>query len=52
MEESEEELKNFLMRVKEKSEKVGLKFSIKKTINKIIASSSIISGQIEGKKWK
>ena len=52
MAESEGEQKRLLMRIKKKSEKVGLKFSIKKTINKIIASSSIISWQIEGKKWK
>ena len=46
MAESEEELKSFLMKVKEESEKVGLKLSIQKT--KIIASSSIASGQIDG----
>ena len=45
--ESEEELKNLLMRVKEKSEKSGLKLNIPKT--KIMASSHIISWQIEGK---
>ena len=51
MAESEEELKNFLMKVKEESEKVGLKLNIQKT--KIIASGPIISWQIEGeKKWK
>ena len=44
--ESEEELKNLLMRVKEESEKVGLKLNIKKT--KIMASSPITSWQIEG----
>ena len=48
MAESEEELKNLLMRVKEKSEKVGLKLSIKKT--KIMASSPITSHQIDGEK--
>ena len=48
MAESEEELKNLLMRVKEKSEKVGLKLSIKKT--KIRASSPITSHQIDGEK--
>ena len=48
MAESEEELKNLLMRVKEKSEKVGLKLSIKKT--KIMASSPITSWHIEGEK--
>ena len=41
MAESEEELKNFLMKVKEKSEKVGLKLNIQKT--KIMASGPIIS---------
>ena len=48
MAESEEELKSLLIRVKEESEKAGLKFSIQKT--KIIASSSIISKKIEGGK--
>ena len=46
MAESEEELKSFLMKVKEESEKVGLKFNIQKT--KIIASSPITSWQIDG----
>ena len=46
MEESEEQLKNFLMKVKEESEKVGLKLNIQKT--KILASSPIISRQIDG----
>ena len=46
MEESEEELKSLLMKVKEKSEKVGLKFSIQKT--NIMASSPITSWQIDG----
>ena len=46
MAESEEELKSLLMKVKEKSEKVGLKFNIQKT--KIMASSSITSQQIDG----
>ena len=45
MAESEEELKSFLMKVKEESEKVGLKFNIQKT--KIMASSSITSWQID-----
>ena len=45
MAESEEELKNLLMKVKEVSEKAGLKFSIQKT--KIMASSPINSWQIE-----
>ena len=44
--ESEEELKNLLMKVKEESEKVGLKLIIQKT--KIMASSPIISWQIDG----
>ena len=50
MAESEEELKSLLMKVKEKSEKVGLKLNIQKT--KIMASSPIISWQIDGKQWK
>ena len=44
--ESEEELKRLLMKVKEESEKVGLKLNIQKT--KIIASGSITSWQIDG----
>ena len=50
MAESEEELKSFLMKVKEESEKVGLKHDVQKT--KIMASGPITSWQIEGKKWK
>ena len=46
MAESEEELKSLLMKVKEESEKVGLKFNIQKT--KIMASCPIISWQIDG----
>ena len=46
MAESEEELKSLLMKVKEESEKVGLKLSIQKT--KIMASGSITSQQIDG----
>ena len=46
MAESEEELKSFLMIVKEESEKVGLKLNIQKT--KIMASGPIISWQIDG----
>ena len=46
MAESEEELKSLLMKVKEESEKAGLKFSIQKT--NIMVSSPIISGQING----
>ena len=48
MAESEEKLKNLLMRVKEESEKAGLKFNIQKT--KIMASGPITSWQIEGGK--
>ena len=48
MAESEEELKSLLMRVKEESERAGLKRSIKKT--KIMASGPITSWQIEGEK--
>ena len=48
MAESEEELKSLLMKVKEESEKAGLKLNIKKT--KIMASSPITSWQIDGKK--
>ena len=44
---SEEELKSLLMKVKEESEKVGLKLNIQKT--KIMASSPITSWQIDGK---
>ena len=46
MAESEEELKNLLMKVKEESEKVGLKLDIQKT--KIMASSPITSWEIDG----
>ena len=46
MAESEEELKGLLMKVKEESEKVGLKLNIQKT--KIMASSPITSRQIDG----
>ena len=46
MAESEEELKSLLMKVKEESEKVGLKLSIQKT--KVMASDPIISWQIDG----
>ena len=44
--ESEEELKSLLMKVKEESEKVGLKLNIQKT--KIMASGAITSWQIDG----
>ena len=46
MAESEEELKSLLMKVKEESEKVGLKFNIQKT--KIMVSGPITSWQIDG----
>jgi len=46
MAESEEELKNLLMKVKEESEKAGLKLNIQKT--KIMASGPITSWQIDG----
>ena len=49
MAKSKEELKSLLMKVKEESEKVGLKLNIQKT--NIMASSPIISWQIE-KQWK
>ena len=45
-----EELKSFLMKVKEESEKVGLKLNIQKT--KIMAFGPITSWQIDGKQWK
>ena len=53
MAEKEEELKSFLMRVKEEIERAGLKLNIQKT--KIMASGSIISWQIDGEtveKWE
>ena len=52
MAESEEELNSLLMKVREESEKVGLKLSIQKT--KIMASGPIISWQIGGEtnRWK
>ena len=50
MAESKEELKSFLMKVKEVSEKVGLKFNIQKT--KIMASSPITSWQIDEEKME
>ena len=50
MTESEEELKSLMMKVKEKSEKAGLKLSIQKP--KIMASGPITSWQIDGEKWK
>ena len=50
MAESEEELKGLLMKVKEESEKVGLKLNIQKT--KIMASGPNTSWEIDGKQWK
>ena len=50
MAENEVELKSLLMRIKEESEKVGLKLNIQKM--KIMVSSPITLGQIEGEKWK
>ena len=50
MAESEEELKSLLMKVKEESEKVGLKLNIQKT--KIMASGPTTSWQIEWKQWQ
>ena len=50
MAESEEELKSLLMKVKEESEKVGLKLNIQKT--KIMASGPMTSWETDGKQWK
>ena len=50
MAESEEELKSLLMKVKEESEKVGLKLNIQKT--NIMAFGPITSWQIDGKQWR
>ena len=50
MAESEEELKSLWMKMKEESEKVGLKLNIQKT--KIMASGPITSWQRNGKRWK
>ena len=50
MEESKEELKNLLMKVKEESQKVGLKLNIQKT--KIMASGPITSWQLHGETKK
>ena len=50
MAENEEELKSLLMKVKEESEKVGLRLNIQKT--NIMASSPITSREIDGKQWK
>ena len=48
MAESEEELKSLLMKVKEESEKVGLKLNIQKTKNHFLASGPITSWEIDG----
>ena len=50
MAESEEELKSLLMKVKEETEKIGLKLSFQKT--NIMAFGPITSWQIDGKQWK
>ena len=50
MAESKEQLKSLLMKVKEESEKVGLKLNIQKP--KIMASVRITSWEIDGKQWK
>ena len=50
MAENKEELKSLLMKVKDESEKAGLKLNIQKT--KITASGRITSWQTDGKKWK
>ena len=50
MAEGEEELKSLLMKVKEESEKVGLKLNVQKT--KIMVSGPITSWQTDGKQWK
>ena len=50
MAESEEELKSLLMKVKEESERVGLKLNIQKT--KVMASSPLTSWQIDGEKME
>ena len=50
MAESKEQLRSLLMKVKEESEKAGLKLNIQKT--KFMASSPISSRQVDGEKWK
>ena len=50
MAESEEELKNLLMKVQDESEQLGLKLNIQKT--KIMASDPNTSWEIDGKQWK
>ena len=49
MAESEEELKSLLMKVKEESEKAGLKLNIQKTV---MASGPVTSWKIDGEQWK
>ena len=51
MVESEEEHKSLLLKVKEESEKAGLKFNVQKSC-KIMASNPFTSWQIDGEKWK
>ena len=50
MAESKDELKSLFMKIKEESEKLGLKINIRKT--KIMASSPITSWEVEGGKWQ
>ena len=50
MAENKEELKSILMKVKEESDKVGLKLNIQKT--KVMASGPSTSWEIDGKQWK
>ena len=50
MAESEEELKSLLMKVKEESEKIGLKLNIQKT--EIMASGPVTSWELDGEQWK
>ena len=50
MEESKEELKSLLMKVKDESEKVGLKLNVQKM--KIMSSGPITSWKIDGEQWK
>ena len=50
MAESEEEIKSILMKMKEESEKAGLKLNIEKT--KIMASGPITPWHIDGKQWR
>ena len=52
MAESEEEVKNLLMKVKEESEKAGLKLNIKEKKNSLYHLVSSFHGKYKGKKWK